>query len=231
MLVSYKYTYFVGTLLFLIYWFYFFIKFKNNRKQILMFSFLFALLGPISGVVWFTRDWWYPATILGYRTGIEDVLLGFSNGGMATVIFLFFYKELDQVKEKINFSKCLIPSILMLSVTIIFLVFTPLNSFYANCFGFAAALVYVLWRRPDLLHISFFSGMLMIIFSAPIYLLLLYLSPGWVEYTWMLDELSGVVIAGAPVEDLIWYFFVGASISTMYPYFFDVKYKFKLFSI
>ncbi|OGF27161.1 hypothetical protein A2331_00205 [Candidatus Falkowbacteria bacterium RIFOXYB2_FULL_34_18] len=227
MLVPYKFTYFIGALLFFVYWLYFWIRFGDNRRQMIVFSIVFAILGPISGIAWFTKDWWYPDTILGYRTGIEDILLGFSNGGVASVVFLFFYQEKENINTKINIFKGFFPLILIILVTTVVFIFTPINSFYSNCFGIVVALAYVFWRRPDLFRISLLSGILMMIISAPIYLLLVYISPGWVERTWMLDKLSGIVWLGAPIEDLIWYFFVGASISTMYPYLSGQRYIFR----
>lgn len=227
MLIPYKFTYFSGTLLFMAYWLYFWIKFKDNRRQMLLFGVIFAVLGPVSGVLWFTADWWYPDTILGYKTGIEDVLLGFSHGGISSVIFLLFFREKHDLKLKINIFRGIILFSLVMLITVIVFLFFNINSFYANCIGIATGMIYVFAQRRDLLFISFLSGIMMMIFSVPVYALLSFLSPGWVETAWMLDNLSGIVWMGAPIEDLAWYFFVGASISIMYPYFTGIRYEYK----
>lgn len=225
MLISYRFTYLFGSLLFMVYWLYFWIRFKENRKQMLIFGVIFGALGPISGALWFTSDWWYPDTVLGYKAGIEDALLGFSHGGISSVVYLLFYKEKGDKNLKINIYRGIVLfSLVSLITMFIFLVFR-INSFYANCIGIVAGMIFVFIQRRDLLGISFLSGILMMIFSVPVYAFLSYLSPGWVEQAWMLDNLSGIVWMGAPIEDLAWYFFVGASISIMYPYFVGLKYE------
>ena len=42
--------------------------------------------------------------------------------------------------------------------------------------------------------------------------------PGWIAATWDLRRLSGIVVVGIPVEDLIWYLYTSALWSTYYKF-------------
>lgn len=222
MIIAYKYTYFLGSLLFFTYWFYLFFKLKEYHQRLLIISSLYAILGVTFGLV-YTADWWQPETILGYRVGIEDFMLGFSNAGIASVWYLLFLKI--KSKGQASWMRIVIPLISTgISTLILFRMF-DWNSFYANSIGILTAIIYILIKRRDLIKISLMSGAVMVLISLPIYLLMIFISPGWVEHTWMLDKLSGVLLLGIPVEDFVWYFLVGGMVSIIYPYYSEEKYE------
>lgn len=220
-MIDYKYTYLLGSLLFFIYWFYLFFKLKQYRQRLLVISLIYAILGVTFGFV-YTADWWRPETVLGYRIGIEDILLGFSNGGIAAVGYLLFV----EVREKglASWKRLIMPLLLTGVVTMILFEVLNWNSFYANCIGILVAIFYILIQRKDLIKISILSGVAMVVISLPIYLLMIFVSPGWVEHTWMLEKLSGILFWGIPVEDFVWYFLVGGMISILYPFYVEEKY-------
>lgn len=86
-MIPYKYTYFVGTIIFFIPWLILYLWRKDIRKQMLQLSIWVAIGSLITAYFWWTIDWWRPETITGTRIGLEDLLLGFSNGGIAAVIY------------------------------------------------------------------------------------------------------------------------------------------------
>ncbi|MBU4216920.1 lycopene cyclase domain-containing protein [Candidatus Parcubacteria bacterium] len=220
-MIAYKYTYLIGSLLFFIYWLYLFIKLKEYRQRLLLISLLYAILGVTFGLV-YTADWWRPETIFGYRVGVEDFLLGFSNAGIAAIWYLLFLKI--KSRGQASWARIAIPLISTGIITLVLFKMFDWNSFYANSIGILTAIIYILIKRTDLIKISLMSGVMMILISLPIYLLMIFVSPGWVEHTWMLEKLSGILFIGIPIEDFIWYFLVGAMVSIVYPYYSEEKY-------
>ncbi len=231
---------------------------NEEQKIMLGFSLLFGFIGCLSSYFWFTADWWQPETVFGGSAGVEDFILGFTNAGIVSVGYLLFFRELeaknqnchsganaiesheltdgDKLKRFYHYAfasfqndkfKIITPLIITPIVTTL-LFFMNVPSFYANCLGILAAIIYILIQRKDLIKISVVSGLLLLILSLPIYFLLMYISPGWVEAIWMIDKLSGIIVLGIPVEDYIWYFLSGAVIGIMYPYWSGKRYKFSL---
>jgi len=220
-MIAYKYTYLIGSLLFFIYWLYLFFKLKEYHRRLLSISLFYAVLGVSFGLI-YTSDWWQPETVLGYRVGIEDFLLGFSNAGIAAIWYLLFFKI--KSKGRASWARIAIPLISTGIITLILFRIFDWNSFYANSIGILTAVIYILIKRRDLIKISLASGVVMILTSLPIYLLMIFISPGWVEHTWMLEKLSGILYFGIPIEDFVWYFLVGAMVSIVYPYYREEKY-------
>ena len=220
-MLAYKYTYLLGSLLFFVYWFYLFFKLKDYRRRLFLMSLIYAVLLLPFGY-FYTADWWKPDTILGYRLGIEDFLLAFSNNGIAAVWFLLFFK----INNKGNYSifRISMPLVIVGLMTIVLILIFNWTSFYATCVGIFVAIFYILYQRRDLIKISLLSGMVMILISLPIYLLMIFMSPGYVEHTWILNKLSGFLFLGIPIEDVIWYFLAGAMVSILYPFYNEEKY-------
>lgn len=221
-MLPYKYTYLLGALLFFPYWFYLFFKLKQYRQRLLVISFLYAVLGLVFSFV-YTADWWRPETFFGYRIGVEDFLLGFSNAGIAAFWYLLFFKI--KTEKQANWRRLAVPLFSTATITITLFQVFAWNSFYANSVGILTVIIYILSKRRDLFVISLASGFLMVLASLPIYLIMIFVSPGWIEHTWMLEKLSGKFLLGIPVEDYVWYFLVGAMISILYPFYSGEKYE------
>ncbi len=214
--IPFKFTYLLGSSLFFVYWLFIYFNLKEFRSRLIFFSLLYAIIGVTFGFL-YTVDWWRPETVFGSRVGIEDFILGFTNGGIAATGYLLFFKVKGEGEGKV--ARILAPLLLTAVVTFFLFIVLGLNSFYANSLGILAAIIYILIQRRDLLSISILSGIAMVFLSLPIYLIMIFLSPGWVETAWTLENLSGILALGIPVEDYIWYFLVGAFISILYPYF------------
>ncbi len=218
-MLNFKYAYLVGTIVFLIPWAILFFFRKDYRKEMIFMSFLVGIGSVITAYLWWTIDWWRPETITNTRVGIEDFLLGFSNGGIAAVLYGAIYKKrLSKRIKKTNdtgaFNICLI-----LFFIIAFL-FWGLNitSFWASTIAMITAAIYILYTRRDLFLNALASGILMAIVSLPSYYAFIWLFPGFIHKTWMSQYLSGIIIIGIPLEDLIFYFLFGFIIGPFYEY-------------
>jgi hypothetical protein len=226
MLVPLQYTYFIGATVSLIVWIILFFHRKDLRKEMITMSILFAIIGLFSEYLWWTKDWWRPQTITGTIIGIEDFLLGFTNGGIAAVLYEeLFKKRIYKYKSRNhNLSTALIVICTYLILGFSFHIL-KLNSFMATTIAYITAGGIFIFLRKDLIWDAILTGLCGVIASIPIYLLLEYLSPNFIENTWMQSSLTGINFLKIPIEDLIFYFLAGFSISPIYLYWKNEKLK------
>jgi len=218
-----KYVYLFGALLFFLYWLFLFFKLKEYRRRILVFSFLYGVIGIVSEYV-YTVDWWKPETIFGSRIGIEDFLLGFTNGGLASSYLLLFFKEKQGDVKSGGWLKVMFSILITAVITAVLSLVFNFTSFYSNSIGILAAIAYIVYLRNDLFKYSVYGGLIMLIISLPIYFTLMFFYPAWIKEVWVIEKLSGNFFLGIAIEDYIWYFLVGAVISIMYPFYKGVYY-------
>lgn len=224
-MISSQYAYLIGTLIFFIPWAILFLLRKDYRKEMLFMSLAIGVGSIVTAYLWWTIDWWQPETITGTRVGIEDFLLGFSNGGIAAILYEAIFRKRFSEKRKVQhfntFTICLI-----LFFIIAFL-FWGLNitSFWASTTAMILAAAFLLFTRRDLFLNALMSGFLMALVSLPIYYILIWLFPGFVHKTWLSQYLSGITITGIPVEDIVFYFLFGFIIGPFYEYWQDRRLK------
>jgi len=214
-----KYGYLAFTLAWLVPWLFFYWRRKDLRKEMIAMSFLIAVLGLFSEYLWWTKDWWHPQTITGTTIGLEDALLGFGSGGIAAV----FYEEVFKKRIYKYRSKGHTKGMVLLVVTFFLAMsglfyFFHLTSFATTTISFILVSAIVIFLRKDLFLDAIFTGFCAALGAIPIYLLLQYLSPGFIEHTWTWSSLSGIRFLGIPIEDIIFYFLGGIFISPLYLY-------------
>lgn len=80
---SFKYAYLIANFFFLAVWLLIFLKAKHLRKPMMIMSLITASFGPVSEL-WYFADYWKPeiALPLPIIGGVEDILFGFSIGGI-----------------------------------------------------------------------------------------------------------------------------------------------------
>ena len=225
MLLPYKYTYLAGSLLFLVYWIWFYKKYPEFRKEQVILSVIFAISGPFISYFLFINDWWQPETVFGARIGIEDVIFGFACGGLAAVIFAPWFKKSGVNKIPIKRILRIFPLGVAILFSLILYFGLGLHSFYANIIAGSISTCLIWLYRKDLISISLVSGLILTIISMPVYWILELLSAGWIRQTWHLERLSQINFLSIPIEDLIWFFFVGMLVSILYPFYVQTKYE------
>jgi len=218
-MLNFKYAYLVGTIVFLIPWAILFFFRKDYRKEMIFMGFVVGIGSVITAYLWWTIDWWRPETITNTRVGIEDFLLGFSNGGIAAVLYeSIFKKRLLKRIEKVNDKGPLnIGLIIFFVIAFLFWGFN-VTSFWASTIAMMIAATCMLYTRKDLFLNALASGILMAIVSLPSYYVIIWLFPGFIHKAWMFQYLSGITLTGIPVEDLIFYFLFGFVIGPLYEY-------------
>jgi len=221
--MGFQYSYLIGDAVLLIIWFVLFFWRKDVRKEMIIISSLFGIAGIISEFI-YTADWWHPLTITNSLVGIEDFLFGFAVGGIASVIYEEVFKKrikIRKISKKKEFQEDENFFLVGLSLAIIFFVafyFLKINSFYSSIFAFAIPLIYMWLKRKDLIIDSLASGFLLMIISFLAFIIPEFITPGWVQSAWYLENLSGIIILKAPLEDIIWFFLAGAFIGPLYEF-------------
>ena len=214
-----QYLYLFATLLFLVFWLILYHHRKDLRKEMLFMSLCIALAGLFAEYFWWTTDWWRPMTITGTRIGIEDFLLGFTNGGIAAVIFEEVFKERFYKRKNLerHWSAIflVILNFVIMAGSFWYLHFT---SFWATTFGLFITGSLIIFFRHDLWIDAVMSGVLVAILFLPFYWILILLSPDIIEKTWLFDHLTGSRITGVPIEDIVFYFLVGFAVGPFYAY-------------
>ncbi|MEK7447533.1 MAG: lycopene cyclase domain-containing protein [Patescibacteria group bacterium] len=214
-----RYAYMTGCLIFFIPWTILFWKRKDLRREMLVMGLIAGIVSYASAYFW-TMDWWRPQTITGTRLGIEDFILGISNGGIAAVLYEeIFRKKLYRKRTKNDkryfyFLVC----ITFLLFYVFYRVFKT-TTFYACIFSLLIYCGFMLITRKDLIFSSLVNGLLMVLIAAPVYSLLILLSPGFVNSTYIYKEtLTGIRVFSVPVEEFVFYFVFGFMVALMYEY-------------
>jgi len=219
----YHYSYLIGCLtLFIIWGLLFFIR-KDTKKEMLIISFLFGIGGLIVDPI-YSSDWWFPMTITNTLPGIESFLFGFSVAGIASIIYLDVLRKKLKIKKanksvevRRNFNLFLI-GFLLLGLFFGFYFILKWNSFWASFPAFLIPLGIIYFKRRDLIINSVFSGLLLAIVSFLFYWIPELVTPGWILNTWNFEMISGILIFGVPLEDLVWFFLAGLIIGPYYEY-------------
>lgn len=217
--VSLKYTYLIITLISFIPWLVLYLHRKDLHREMITMSILVAFMGLISNYFWWTEDWWRPLNITSTRIGIEDVMLGFSNGGIAAVLYEeIFKKRLYRYKGANHKLGALLLILILFSITAYFFHLQKLSSFVAGSIATIIAAGILIVQRRDLFYDALLTGVCLAIATIPGFLILELISPDFIEKTWLWGNLSGIRIAAVPLEDLVFYFLSGLFIAPFYLY-------------
>jgi len=208
-MIPFSYSYLFGTILFLIPWFVIYFSRKDLRREMMIISIFGAVMSVVTGYLWLTYDWWHPETITQTRVGIEDVLLGFGNGGVAAVLYQYVHSAQTTKAHPPNKTAVIMIVLGLMVCMYFFISFLSLTSFYASalCMFLVMGVSFVL--RRDLFRIAAMSGIYMTVLSLPIYVACELVSPGWIAHAWFTQSLSGIYLWRIPIEDLVFYFQAG----------------------
>ncbi len=181
--------------------------------------------------VW-TIDWWQPMTITGTRVGIEDIIMGMTNGGLGAVLYEAVFKRRTRSLRKDSKTGRLFIKrrwLLWVPVAALFLVgsttFWALgwHSFSVTTFSCLIGAVFIVLLRRDLLFEAIFGGLAMVLVTLPVYRFGIVFFPGVIEEFWFMQNLTGIMIWGIPIEELVFYFAAGALAAPLYEFLFEKK--------
>ncbi|MEI7513495.1 MAG: lycopene cyclase domain-containing protein [bacterium] len=223
--MDHRFFYIIWASIFFLIWLALFIHRKNIRGEMLFMSILFGFGGIISQLT-HLKDWWKPLTLTKTPIGIEDFIIGFSIGGIASVIYAELYhkkiklKRIDSKKKDLKYY--FLGDLFLVSFAMVFLAIfygLNLNSFYSAVIAYFAGIITIYWFRKDLVLDSFASGIMLLILGSTVYYFLFLLYPDYIQKFWYLHQnwYSNLVL-GIPIGEYIWFFLTGAFIGPLYEF-------------
>lgn len=202
---------------------YFSLKNRESKKEMLIVSIWTSLLGLTEP--FFVPEYWNPPSLfnLAQTTGfdIESLIFAFSIGGLAVSIYeKFFVIRHEAILPPQTHNK---RHILHLGAIIsFFIVFwtlfslTNLNPIYSAIVSLFVGGFFTLLCRPDLKNKMVASAFIFAGVYFLYFLTLVIVFPVYVEKVWNLAALSGVLILGVPLEEILFALGVGFLWSSVY---------------
>ena len=229
------YEYLIGDLILGILWLFCFLLRKDLRKPMIwsgaayaaLMTIIFIILKVISLFViienyrTFNPGYWSPNTLfdLNRITGghsIEDALFMFFTGGIVAFIYEFFFHK--KIKLKINHKYQVKALIFSFIISVIFAAFYKINLIYPLIlFGFAGAL-FIWFNRKDLIKHSLLGGIIFLVIYFIFFSLTNLLFPNFIEQTYNLNNISGILLFKIPLEEFLFALSFGLLWSPFYEY-------------
>lgn len=202
---------------------YFLLDAKDKKREMLTVSLWTSLLGFTEPL--FVPEYWAPPSLfnLALRTGfdIESVIFAFAIGGIAAVLYeRVFRAEHEQIstaerhasRHKYHLLALLSPLIIFVSL----LISTNLNPIYSTFIVLVGGGLFTWYCRPDLKKKMFASAFIFTGLYFVYFLTLVLMYPGYVEEVWNLGAISGILVIGVPLEELMFAFGLGFLWSSVY---------------
>lgn len=217
-----QYVWFIWSLLILALWGVVYLIKKDSRKEMLRMSWItmpFGLTEPL-----FVPEYWHPPSLfdLAEKTGfdIESLIFSFAIGGIGTVLYnLLFnrkYTRMPCFERNLEKHRFHIYVLLVPVFVFFFLNFTPLNPIYSGIIAMFLGGLGTHYCRPDLKIKSWIGGYLFTALYFVYFGSILPFYPDYVESHWSLEKLSHTLVAGIPIEELLFAFTFGMYWSGLY---------------
>tara|TARA_Y100000590_G_scaffold203205_1_gene230570 strand:- start:1160 stop:1783 length:624 start_codon:yes stop_codon:yes gene_type:complete len=179
----------------------------------------FGLTEPL-----FVPEYWNPPSLfdLAQRTGfdIESLIFCFGIGGIAVVLYnlLTGQRMADLSLHQRHSSRHRFHQLALWSPVLIFvpLKFMNWNPIYPGIIAMAGGALATMLCRPDLIRKTWMGGVIFVIYYSVFLISLDLAFPSYIRTYWTLDRLSGVVLAGIPLEEFLFSFAFGMYWSSVY---------------
>lgn len=227
-LFTIQYAWFLWSFTLLIVWAGIFVSLKRaeERRKMMIVSFWTSLLGLTEPI--FVPRYWNPPSLfdLAHRTGfdIESIIFAFAIGGGAVILYdwIFPQKYADMSLTERHSSTHRYHRLALVAAPLTFFILysaTALNPIYSAVIALMAGGLATWLCRPDLKKKMFVSAALFTVLYFVYFQTLLIAYPGYVSEVWNLSALSGVLILGIPLEELMFAFAIGFMWSSIYEHF------------
>lgn len=219
--------YLLFSLIFLFIWLIAFLFFKRLRREMITISLFLTPLAFLEP--FFVPQYWNPDAILGPKLSIEDFIFCFSVSGLMAIIYeIILGKHLHHLKLRYSFRGEAVHILILLSgLLAVFLVYLLLevNFMYAAYAGIVVDILVMSLLRRDLVKKLIFTALLF----GTLYFILFFifvhlLAPDFVRF-WNVHSLSGLLVLGIPIEEIIWAVGAGALAGPMYEFLLSIRLK------
>ncbi|MEK7614541.1 MAG: lycopene cyclase domain-containing protein [Patescibacteria group bacterium] len=202
------------------------LKSKESKKEMLLVSLWTALFGLTEP--FFVPAYWNPPSLfdLAHRTGfdIESFIFSFGIGGIAVVVYEYInrvsHERMETHERHLSRHRYHLLSILSSPLIFLALFFTAsLNPIYSAIIAMTIGGFAAWYCRPDLKKKMISSAFVFLGIYFVYFITLIALYPGYVEQVWNLKAISGILISGIPLEELLFAFSFGFIWSSIYEHF------------
>lgn len=216
-------AYFIGSLIFGIIWIIFFLMRPDLRREMLSLSIIAGVFGPVSEH-FYLSDYWQPEYLFSANLRIEDFVAGFFLGGISAVGYEVLWRKRHKCACDVR-TTWMLPVIALFGLFLMIFLFHVVgwNSIYASIFSFAVVAVAMLALRPSLIPVALGSGLVLAVVMFVFYLIYQRMYPGIIEHWWRLENISGILLLGVPIEELLWGFSWGLIGGSIYEFSAKVK--------
>jgi len=214
------YEYALWVALLAVIFFIFYITRKDLRRKMLWSGLIAAPFGV--GELYFIPNYWTPQTFFdwGMRYGldIEAFILMFFLGGIAGAIYEGWCKKKIPVKQHMchPMCTCYLGIVVTLTVFLLLVRLTNWNIIYPSIYACLAGGAFGFFRYKHLRKHVLFGGItFMLIYLISLAVMDIFFLP-WITTTWLMKELSGILIIGVPIEELFFGFAFGTLWTPLY---------------
>ena len=213
----------IFSLILLAIWLVIFIFRKGLRKEMFwvsLFTMPFGLTEPL-----FVPEYWNPPSLfnLAVTTGfdIESFIFAFAVGGIGSIIYEAIFRiRYEKISRHEQHSKKHRYHLLALfSPIIVFFIlwlFTSLNPIYSASLAMLIGGIVAVFCRPDLKKKTFAGGIIFLILYFLFFLLFNLIYPDAVRQFWNLSAISGILLFGVPLEEILFAFPLGMFWTNVY---------------
>jgi hypothetical protein len=223
-----QYAWFIWSIILLAAWLLVFVSLGSQelRRKMLTVSLWTALLGLTEPL--FVPAYWNPMSLLDLaaRTGfdVESLIFAFSIGGIAVVLYDRIFRTAQATmpetsrhdpRHRYHLWAILCAPIIFVVLSLI----TRTNPIYSASIALVLGGLATWYCRPDLKKKMIVSAFLFLGLYFFYFLSLTAAYPGYVEKVWNLKVISGVLVAGVPLEELMFAISFGFLWSSIYEHF------------
>ena len=223
--MTYHYVWLFWSSAFLLVWVILYLAFPQSRGEMWRVSALMAPVGLTEPI--FVPEYWNPPSLfeLAQRTGfdIESIIFSFALGGIGAVLYKIVVRQrLVEISPDERYDRrhrwhgwALAVPFGLFPI----LYFLPWNPIDAGIAAMTLGAIAAVLCRPDLKYNTLVGGLLFLALYSMFLLGLKWSAPGYIEQVWNLKALSGILIYGLPVEELMFGFSFGLIWAGIYEHF------------
>ena len=179
----------------------------------------------------FIPDYWNPPTLfdLGQRTGfdIESFVFNFSAGFNATAIYGAMRMHCGDTegwpwptgtvfRDRYHRLTLAVFPLVFIGLAVV----TNMNAVYVTMVAVSAGFLATCLARPDLIRLIIVSGLMFTGLYFAFFLAFNAVYPGYLDQVWNLGALSGVMILGVPLEEVVFALAYGLIVACFAEHFF-----------
>ena len=214
--MTYHYVWLFWSSAFLVPWIVLYVASNARHKAEIWWGSIFMAPFGLTQFM-FVPEYWDPPSLLelARKTGfdIESIIFSFAIGGIGTGLYNALMRKrleaFDPQERKVGQHRWHRWALATPFAWFPILYFLPWNPIYAGIAAMVLGAIAGVLCRPDLKSNTLVGGMLFLGLYTVFLLGLKWSAPGYIEQVWNLEALSGVLIYGLPLEELLFGFSFG----------------------